>query len=143
MSIARLSALFQGAMDLDAGGRRAYLDGLDEADLPLRPKLEAMLLAHDSDAQKLNPDSGPASDLAEQIADGDWLAGKQVGSYRVLHLIASGGMGSVYEAEQTDPRRRVALKVLHPHLNSDYNCGSFFRARCNLLASHNIGRWER
>ena len=68
MSIARLSELFQGAMDLGAIERRAYLDGLDEADSLLRPKLEAMLEAHDSDAQRLNPDSGPASKLAISIS---------------------------------------------------------------------------
>jgi len=36
-----------------------------------------------------------------------------VGPYRVLGLLAQGGMGMVYVAEQTEPvRRRVALKVI-------------------------------
>jgi WD40 repeat protein/predicted Ser/Thr protein kinase len=37
-----------------------------------------------------------------------------VGHYRILRYIAEGGMGAVYEAEQDNPRRTVALKVLRP-----------------------------
>ncbi len=35
-----------------------------------------------------------------------------IGPYRVLRRIGEGGMGLVYEAEQTSPRRRVAIKVI-------------------------------
>jgi serine/threonine protein kinase len=38
--------------------------------------------------------------------------GDQVGEFRILGAIGAGGMGTVYEAEQLNPRRRVALKVL-------------------------------
>ncbi|HEV8378238.1 MAG TPA: serine/threonine-protein kinase [Tepidisphaeraceae bacterium] len=34
------------------------------------------------------------------------------GRYRALRLIAEGGMGSVYEAQQDHPRRHVAVKVI-------------------------------
>lgn len=37
---------------------------------------------------------------------------KQIGQYRILRAIASGGMGTVYEAEQYNPKRTVALKVI-------------------------------
>jgi eukaryotic-like serine/threonine-protein kinase len=44
---------------------------------------------------------------------------EQVGPYRVLAAIAEGGMGSVYQAEQTAPvRRTVALKLIKPGLDS-------------------------
>jgi tetratricopeptide (TPR) repeat protein len=35
-----------------------------------------------------------------------------IGRYKVIRLLGAGGMGSVYEAEQDQPRRRVALKVI-------------------------------
>lgn len=35
-----------------------------------------------------------------------------IGGFRVLRLLGSGGMGTVFEAEQDQPRRSVALKVL-------------------------------
>src|SRR3954463_14129296 len=37
------------------------------------------------------------------------------GKYRIARLIGEGGMGSVYEGENTFIRRRVAIKVLHAH----------------------------
>ena len=40
----------------------------------------------------------------------------RVGRYRPLRVIGQGGMGVVYEAEQEEPRRRVALKVIRPEL---------------------------
>jgi predicted Ser/Thr protein kinase len=35
-----------------------------------------------------------------------------IGRYRIIRLLGEGGMGAVYEAEQDQPRRRVALKMI-------------------------------
>jgi len=43
----------------------------------------------------------------------------RVGRYRPLRVIGQGGMGVVYEAEQEEPRRRVALKVIRPELATE------------------------
>lgn len=53
--------------------------------------------------------SGPASAAGTPVP-----LPLHVGSYRVLRLLGEGGMGAVYEAEQPNPRRRVALKVVRP-----------------------------
>ena len=37
---------------------------------------------------------------------------KSIGRYHIKRVIASGGMGTVYEAVQENPRRAVAVKVM-------------------------------
>ncbi len=48
----------------------------------------------------------------QQLRPGDVFAGR----YRVVRLIRAGGMGAVYEAEDTATRRHRALKLMHPSL---------------------------
>ena len=46
-------------------------------------------------------------------------AGTRLGHYSIVGAIGAGGMGEVYLAEDARLRRRVALKVLPPHLAMD------------------------
>ena len=45
-------------------------------------------------------------------AGGAPLYPEEIGPYRILRLLGEGGMGSVYLAEQKNPHRIVALKVI-------------------------------
>ncbi len=45
--------------------------------------------------------------------------GRKIGDYQILRHLGSGGMAEVYLAEQCSLGRRVAWKVLHPHLATD------------------------
>jgi serine/threonine protein kinase len=59
----------------------------------------------------------------EESAMGDTTAdsreGSEFGPYRLRRLVGRGGMGDVYEAEDTVRERIVALKLMSPTLSSD------------------------
>ena len=58
-------------------------------------------------------ESGGSLDGGLPDMGGGYVHPEQVGPYRVIQLLAQGGMGLVYVAEQSEPvRRRVALKVI-------------------------------
>ncbi|MBL8999760.1 MAG: serine/threonine protein kinase [Phycisphaerae bacterium] len=69
--------------------------------------------------------------------------GATIGPFKLLELIGEGGFGSVYMAEQSQPiRRRVALKVLKPGMDSRQVIARFEAERQALaLMDHpNIAR---
>ncbi len=113
-----VEALFQQVADLDPAARTAFLDEQCGADPDLRAAVEK-LLRFDARAQD-SPDflRSPTQDLSAALPL--WAAAMKlpVGRYRILRLHGEGGMGSVYEAEQDNPRRTVALKVIRPGLVS-------------------------
>src|SRR6202008_1945190 len=49
------------------------------------------------------------------------------GRYRLDRLVASGGMAQVWEATDDVLARRVAVKILHPHLAGDESFLARFR----------------
>ncbi|MFT5051896.1 MAG: serine/threonine protein kinase [Chlamydiales bacterium] len=44
---------------------------------------------------------------------------ERIGDYRILHLLGRGGMGAVFEAEQDNPHRTIALKILSVGILND------------------------
>ncbi len=66
-----------------------------------------------------------------------WLERTLGGRYLVRRKLAEGGMGAVYEADDTKAGRRVALKLLHAHLAHDDEIVERFRREA--LAATAIG----
>ena len=64
------------------------------------------------------------------------LSGQLIaGRYLVKAFIASGGMASVYRAQDQVLEREVALKIIHPHLATDKSFVEKFRREAKMAAS--------
>ena len=50
---------------------------------------------------------------------GEERIGSEVAGFRIVSVLGQGGMGTVYLAEQTSPRRKVVIKLLRPDLSKD------------------------
>jgi len=77
--------------------------------------------------------------------------GTEVGHYRILERIGSGGMGDVYVAEDSQLDRKVALKFLSQRLCQDEDCRRRFRREAqaaaglshpNIVTIHDVGEYR-
>src|SRR5262245_31104376 len=115
----RVEELFDQALDLGPARLAAFLDEQCQGDADLRATVER-LLRHDRRAQE--DDSPLRSPLAGSRPPAIAPPASQlpaIGRYRLVRVLGEGGMGTVYEAEQDNPRRTVALKVIRAGLASD------------------------
>lgn len=67
-------------------------------------------------AKTLRDSALSTSDGPTKRASSPLAPGTRLGSYEIVRHLGSGGMGTVYEAQHTLLRKRVALKVLHDQL---------------------------
>jgi WD40 repeat protein/serine/threonine protein kinase len=113
------ASLFAAALEKREGAeRQAFLDEACAGDTALRQRVEHLLAADRQSAGVL--ERGPAgrdlTDLYQPIAE---RPGTLIGPYKLMEQIGEGGMGLVFVAEQQQPvRRRVALKIIKPGMDS-------------------------
>ncbi len=106
----RVSDVLASALDRPETDRVPFVrDACAGEPAVLRDVLE--LLGADSEAHGFL-DGTPVVDVddLDVLVSGQGLP--EIAGFRVLRRIGEGGMGSVFEAEQATPRRRVAIKVL-------------------------------
>jgi len=65
------------------------------------------------------------------------MTGRSISHYRILRRVGAGGMGEVYEAEDTDLHRNVALKILPQDLAAKPETLERFKREARALAALN------
>ena len=108
----------------------------------LLQRVTILLRAHDKSNRMLDA-GGPVATLL--VASAVEAPGTQIGPYKLLEQIGSGGMGAVYLAEQKEPvRRKVALKVIKPGMDTQQVVARFEAERQALASSiaHFFGRTD-
>ncbi len=115
---ARVSEIFLAVADRPLNERAELLSALCGGDAELRREVEE-LLAHDGAPAALDA-TLESADLRDAALDdarrGAAQIPSRIGAYEILGVLGQGGMGTVYRAQQTQPSRRVALKVINPGL---------------------------
>jgi eukaryotic-like serine/threonine-protein kinase len=146
----QIKQIFAAACSLPAPERQTYLDQACAGDPALRAEVDG-LLAHDEKSLPLEGGISAAALLGAALGDtgatsaassGSDATGAReqiparIGPYRILSKIGEGGMGAVFEAEQDNPRRIIALKVIRSGIASEQVLQRF------KLEAHVLGRLQ-
>ena len=108
----RLTELFAEAIDLAGEARAAFLAKVRADDHVIADEL-ASLLEADAAASPGIRTAGLLPTVDDKPQRRDPLKALTIPGYRLRDVLGEGGMGTVYDGEQDDPQRRVAIKVLH------------------------------
>jgi tetratricopeptide (TPR) repeat protein len=114
----RVAEIVENALEVETESRAAFVVDLCGGNIELRAEVESLL-----DFQEKARDfiEAPAY---EQNADllatggGELERGQFLGDYKIISLLAEGGMGEVYLAEDTKLQRTVAIKLVKQGLGT-------------------------
>jgi WD40 repeat protein len=137
-------AIFEEALEIKGSDREWFLSVRCGDDNALRAEVEAMLRSSELEQPPIATGAG----LSPALAAGDAVQNAPEaprhfapvavlqGHYRIIRALGEGGMGVVYEAEQTIPRRPVAIKAIRSGLTSRQILSRFERE------AHILGRLQ-
>ena len=139
----RVRALFDALVEQPAETWEAALDDQGIVDPELREEVLALLRADREDIVRTVIDAQAPEVLAnfherESRIEGQQLAGRTVGAFRLIEEIGRGGMGTVWRADRIDGgfEQSVAIKLIRSAWDSAEMIGRF-RAERQILANLN------
>ncbi|HEV8485471.1 MAG TPA: protein kinase, partial [Blastocatellia bacterium] len=108
----QVKELFQQALELDSDSRAVFLEEACGYDELLRREVELLISGHDQAGSFIEtPPYGVAAEVISEKQN--WLAaGEVISKYQIVSHLGDGGAGEVYLAQDTQLKRKVAIKVL-------------------------------
>lgn len=122
----QIKDIFAAVMDRSPEERQSALSEACEGDPELQEELRRLLAQHEEMGQFLEGEP-PAS--ASSLLRPEYLVANR---YEVVSLLGTGGMGEVYEVEDTELGGRIALKVIHPQVTFNPTALDRFRREVQL-----------
>lgn len=111
-----------------------YLEAVDRGEAPNRETLENAHPELAGDLRSWFDDQDRMEELAGSTMPGPFPIGTVIGAYRLEAIVGRGGMGTIYRAAHSGLGRKVAIKVLAPHLAADDQLVDRFRREARSLA---------
>ncbi|MCD9188602.1 MAG: protein kinase [Pyrinomonadaceae bacterium] len=127
-----ISKIFHLALKKNADELPAFLDSVCEGDSEMRLELERLINASFSEDSFID---SPKIGLATLENQPKLKNGEKIGSFEIIKLIGTGGMGEVYLAKDLRLNRRIALKILPPNTEPDTNANRRFLREAQSAAS--------
>lgn len=107
----KINQLFHQTVDLSPGEREELLA---EQAAFIRGEVVALIASHENASNFI-----VESVVTELGLNGNSLIGSQAGSYRLLEVIGSGGMGTVFRAEKDGFGKNFAVKLIKRGMDTD------------------------
>ena len=131
--------VFLAVADLSPAARDLALEEMCQGDVVLRTEVQSLLKADSTSETVLGGALRTAIQTeATALFGGSPIEGSRIGAYRLIREIGRGGMGSVYLAARADEQyeSNVAIKLVHPGLDTDFVLRRFRRERQILARLH-------
>ncbi len=139
----KVEEIYHSALRLEPDQRKLFIERSCGADEELRREVQS-LLEHAEKADTFL--EGSAMQVAAEAIAAETVEPRcestvpaAIGHYRLVRLLGEGGMGAVYEAEQDQPRRIVALKVIKAGFATAENLRRFQHESQALGRLHHAG----
>ena len=147
----QINELFLAALERAPSERTAFVSEATTNDEELRREVESLLASHEAASKFI--EEPLVGEGARLLADDNRqsMVGRQIGHYRILSLLGSGGMGDVYLAEDSRLGRQVAIKILPLQFSQDRDRVRRLQQEAraasalnhpNILTIHEIGEFE-
>jgi eukaryotic-like serine/threonine-protein kinase len=129
-----VEAILRAALARAPHERPAFVADACAGDGELRLEVESLLAHEAASGQLLSTPAAALIGAAEAPAP---FVGRQFGTYTILDLLGSGGMGEVYRARDRQLDRDVAVKILPLLFTNDSDRLARFEREAKILAALN------